>query len=442
MSSTRRLAFLATVLAGVVALSACSGSAPGSAQPSTESGATTAPAATSEASAEASPVALKTIKIGVLAPLTGAVAADGQEMVDAITLAADKVNAAGGACGYTFEPLVVDVQYERPDAVKSGAERLFADPDVHVVMTGFASGTNFEIDLMADANMPYLVATNSTQTRDIIAKDPSRYGTVWSLSPSYDGYQTELPKVIQEQIDAGKFTPRNKKVYLITADNPYSTTISDGLKKNFEAIGWTAVGGDIVATGAVNDWRTILQKVRQEDPDLVVNTDYTYQNEALFMNQFMENPVNALVFLQYAPQVPEFVDLTKGTSDGVRYNVLITPVPGSERAAQLKQDFSDKFGREGGIYSIAMQEAVDLYKDAVCAVLDPTDHTAIGDWIGKVKKDSALGTIEFDQTTHLALQDAEHMPILFYQLGPNGERVLIWPENYADGEFRTPPYFK
>jgi branched-chain amino acid transport system substrate-binding protein len=380
-----------------------------------------------------------TVKIGVLTPLTGDVAADGQEMVDAVNLAVKRINEEGGACGYSFEVDVRDVQYERPDAVSSAVEKLTSDPDVHFVISGYASGTNFEIDLLAKAGMPYLIGAGSTQTRDIIAKDPSKYPTIWSLAPSYDGYNTELPKVIQQMIDEKRYVPRNKSIYVLTADNPYSTGISEGLKENFAKIGWTVAGEEAIATGKVEDWRIILSKIRKADPDLIINTDYTYQNGAMFVNQFMENPTDAMLFIQYAPQVPEFVDLTKGTSDGVLYNVLLATVPNSERAAFLKGEFKNAYGRDGGLYSVALQEGIELYKEAVCAV-DPTDHLAIGEWIGKAEMESALGKIAFDPLTHLALQDADHMPILFYQIGANGERVLIWPDNYKDGDFRVPPH--
>jgi branched-chain amino acid transport system substrate-binding protein len=380
-----------------------------------------------------------TVKIGVLTPLTGDVAADGQEMVDAVNLAVKRINEEGGACGYSFEVDVRDVQYERPDAVSSAVEKLTSDPDVHFVISGYASGTNFEIDLLAKAGMPYLIGAGSTQTRDIIAKDPSKYPTIWSLAPSYDGYNTELPKVIQQMIDEKRYVPRNKSIYVLTADNPYSTGISEGLKENFAKIGWTVAGEEAIATGKVEDWRIILSKIRKADPDLIINTDYTYQNGAMFVNQFMENPTDAMLFIQYAPQVPEFVDLTKGTSDGVLYNVLLATVPDSERAAFLKGEFKNAYGRDGGLYSVALQEGIELYKEAVCAV-DPTDHLAIGEWIGKAEMESALGKIAFDPLTHLALQDADHMPILFYQIGANGERVLIWPDNYKDGDFRVPPH--
>ena len=41
----------------------------------------------------------KTLKIGVLAPLSGAAAADGQETVQGVEMAIEEINAAGGVAG-------------------------------------------------------------------------------------------------------------------------------------------------------------------------------------------------------------------------------------------------------------------------------------------------------------------------------------------------------
>jgi branched-chain amino acid transport system substrate-binding protein len=51
------------------------------------------------------------------------------------------------------------------------------------------------------------------------------------------------------------------------------------------------------------------------------------------------------------------------------------------------------------------------------------------------------GHLQFDQTTHLALQGPEFYPIIFYQIW-DGERFIIEPEQYANGEFRVPPWME
>lgn len=387
--------------------------------------------------------AAETIKIGVLAPLSGNAAADGQEMVRGTQLAVDELNAAGGVNGYTFEVVVGDTKDQASDAVTSAFERLNGDKAVQVMMTGYASGSNFEIESMADNDMPYLISANSAQTRDIISKDPKSYPTVWSLTPSYDAYETGVLPALEQLEKDGKLSLKTKKLALIGSDNPYSKTIYNGVKKSFTAAGWTVTVDEMVPFGQVNDWRAILAKVRNDPPDVVINTDYLPGNEATFLQQFLEAPTNSLLFLQYAPSVPEFVKLTADKSTGVLYDLLAGPIlsPKNTYAKTIGDKFKAKYGVESGTYGISLYEEVMLYVDALKKVGKPDDHKAIGAALGATDKETALGRIVFDPATHLARQGDDYVPLQFYQLR-GGERVMLSPAKFATGTFALPPWMK
>ena len=162
----------------------------------------------------------KLVKIGVLAALSGPGAADGEETVRGTTLALEEFQAAGGMPGYTFEIEVSDVRDQTSDAVMSGVERLMNDETVDFIMTGYASLSNFEIEFMREEEMPYFVAANSQQTREIVIKDPDAYWMVWSLTPSYDAYETEMLPVVQQLVDSGMITLKNKKLAIISSTTP------------------------------------------------------------------------------------------------------------------------------------------------------------------------------------------------------------------------------
>lgn len=385
----------------------------------------------------------KIAKIGVLAPLTGGAAADGNEMVNGAKLAVDEINAAGGVAGYKLEVVVGDTQDQAADAVTSAFERLSGDRDVNVMMTGYASGSNFEIELMAEQEMPYLISSNSAQTRDIIAPNPEGFPTVWSLTPSYDAYETAIVPVITQLESSGKVKLLNKKVALISSDNSYSKTIMDGLKKNFEAAGWTVTSTDLLPFGEISDWRAFLARVRQDAPAVIINTDYLPGNAAKFMTQFLEQPTDSLVFIQYAPSVPEFLDLTKERSNGIMYNMLGGPLdtPNNPRAAEVVKKYGEKYGSAPGSYGALLYEQVYVYADALAKVGDPTKRLEIGQAIGAGEKQIVSGKLRFDPATHLAVQGDDAIPIQFFQLW-DGKRVLFYPSNYASGEFRSPPWMK
>lgn len=385
----------------------------------------------------------KVAKLGVLAPLTGGTAADGNEMVNGAKLAVDEINAAGGVAGYKLEVVVGDTQNQSADAVTSAVERLVGDPDLNAVVTGYASGSNFEIQTMAEQEMPYLIAANSAQTHDIIAPDPDKFPTVWSLTPSYDAYNTAMVPVLKSLQTSSKLKLSNTKVALISSDNPYSKSIMEGLKKSFEDAGWTVTSSDLLPFGEISDWRTFLAKVRQENPALIVNTDYQPGNAAKFLSQFLEQPTDSLVFIQYAPSVPEFLSLTGKKATGIVYDLLGGPLitPKNPRAAEVIGKYKAKYGNEPGSYGPLLYEEVYAYADALKKVGDPSKRLEIGKALGETNKKIVSGVLSFDPKTHLAVQGDEALPIQFFQIW-DGQRVLFYPGHYADGEFRAPPWMK
>lgn len=383
------------------------------------------------------------IKIGVLAPVTGKAAADGQEMVNGAQLAVDELNKNGGVAGHTFELAVADVGDASADAVATAAERLLGDRAMGAVMTGYASGSNFEIEMMAEQDMIYIVSANSAQTEGIISPNPNDFGTVWSMTPSYDGYNTEIVPVIDGLSADGKLKLPNKKVAIISSDNPYSKGIADGMVSAFGAAGWEVTENDLLPFGEINDWRAFLAKIRQNPPAVLINTDYVSANAATFMNQFMENPTDSLVFIQYAPSVPEFLELTKEKSSGVVYNLLggVLNTPSNPRAAEVIGKYKAAFGNEPGTYGPALYEQVLIYADALGKVGDPSKRAEIGAEIAKTDKQTAMGKIKFDPATHLSVQSNDGVPIQFYQIR-DGERFLFYPEQYATGAFEQPGWMK
>jgi branched-chain amino acid transport system substrate-binding protein len=381
----------------------------------------------------------KVAKIGVMVPLTGGFGADAEDVVQAAQMAVDELNEAGGVAGYKLEVVPADTVDQRSDAVTSAFNRLNTTEDLNFIMTAYASTSNFEIDLMAEENMPYLLSANAAQTRDIISKDPSKYPTVWSRVPSYDGYNTELPVYLEKWADEGKWKIRDRTAYIISSDDPYGTTIANGLKETFEDMDWTVTGFETVPFASVTDWRGIIAKIRDNPPDIVVVTDSAPPNNAAFLNQFMENPTDSLVFLQYGPSVQEFLDLTKENSTGVIYNMLGGAIDTKQETQDIRARYEELYGHPGGYYAVIGYSEVMIYAQCLEKVGDPTDRLAMGKCIGETDMITPAGHLVFDQETHLATFGEDYYPILFYQIW-DGERYLIEPLQYSTGEFRNPPW--
>jgi len=385
----------------------------------------------------------KTVTLGVLGAFAGPFAADAVEGYNGALLAAKEINAAGGVNGYTLKVEQFDTKEMTPDAVLAAVERLKATSDLGAIITPFGSLSGFEMDYISEIGVPYMVAANSNQYRSIIQPDPESYPNVWSLAPSYDAYQTELPKVLDAIISQGVFTPEDKTYAIIGSDNPYSMPIYQGLKKAMDADGWKMTFDDVVPPVEINDWRVMLSQIRRDPPAVIINTEASSSNAASFMNQFMEDPTPSLLFIQYAPSVPEFVDLTKNNSTGVLYNMLGGPL--SPQVSELAKTIGDKYkaeyGYESSIYGYIVYEMVYLYTDLLKEVGAPQDYAAMSAALSRTDKVMSHGRVKFDPETHLSMQGGDYLPIQFYQIW-EGERVVIYPEHYATGKAQTPPWIK
>jgi len=385
----------------------------------------------------------KSVTLGVLGAFAGPFAADAVEGYNGAMLAAKEINAAGGINGYKFNVEQFDTKEMTPDAVLAAVERLKAAPDLGAIVTPFGSLSGFEMDYVAEIGVPYMVAANSNQYRSIIQPNPDKFKNVWSLAPSYDAYQTELPAVIEQMMEQGTFKPADKTYAIIGSDNPYSMPIYAGLKKAMDAKGWTMTFDDVVPAVEINDWRVILNKIRAKPPAVIINTEASSSNAASFMNQFMEEPTNSLLFIQYAPSVPEFVDLTKKNSTGVLYNMLGGPISASvrPRTKEIGDKYKAEYNYDSSIYGYICYEMVYLYADMLKKVGDPKDYAKMSAELAATDKEMVHGRVKFDPATHLSMQGPGYLPIQFYQIW-EGDRVTIYPTEYATGKSQTPPWVK
>lgn len=378
-------------------------------------------------------------KIGIMVPLTGAFGADAQDVVQAAQIAVDDLNEAGGVAGYTLELVIADTVDQRADAVTTAFNQLSNTEDLNFIMTAYASTSNFEIDLMAEIDMPYLISANAAQTREIVSADPEKYHTVWSRVPSYDAYETALPELLEAYDEAGLLSLRDREAFIISSDDPYGTTIATGMAAHFESMDWTVIGYETVPFASVTDWRGLLAKIRENEPDIVVVTDSAPPNNAAFMNQFMENPPNSLLFLQYGPSVQEFLELTGENSTGLIYNNLGAAIDSKPEVIEIRDRYEEIYGHRGGYFTVIAYDQIIIYATCLEEVGDPAERVAIGECIGALEMETLAGFLTFDQETHLAIQGPEYYPIQFYQIW-EGERIQLEPDRFSTGTFQVPPW--
>jgi len=379
------------------------------------------------------------VRIALLAPLSGSeTAEDGRQMVLGAELAVAEINSAGGIDGRQVALVITDTSDQSPATVVRAITNLLGQSSVAAAVTGYASRTAFEVELFADAGIPYLLAEHSLELQRRIAADPGRYALTWCLLPSYDPYgiasAERLASLAERSVPGCR-----RRVFLITSDNDYANSCAEGLAIGFSKLDWEIAGGCTVPFGPRSDWHEILSAAKYAEPDLLASTDYLPGNAAALTRHFAVSPLRSLLFIQYGPRYPEYRAETGDLADGVIFNVLGGPIPELSATGAIARQFSSAYGLEPNRYGIDVYQEVHLCAEAMTIAGSPDDHLSVGTCLGLAKKDMAEGTLSFDPRTHLARCAADAVPMRWFQF--SGARpVCLAPSHLATGSFTVPAW--
>jgi branched-chain amino acid transport system substrate-binding protein len=387
----------------------------------------------------------ETIRIGSTYPLTGYAAGDGQEMQRGSTMAVEEINANGGILGRQLEHIIIDAEDMAPEKIISAFERLINQEKVHAIINGFILGTGPEYDLVSQTPTIYMHANTYQANADMVKQNYEKYRMTFHCDPTERWYALGFPKIMQQLIDSGKWTPLNKNVAVLTSDIPYSSNIAKWFSEEVVKYGWTVSISEQVTLPTV-EWGPILSKIRENPPGLIFQAHYAPADLASFTKQFRENPTPSLLYEQYGPSIPEYLDLAGDAANGVIWSTVIGPLADSV-AQTYRAKYQQRWNSEAGWSQNGIQyDLFRLYANAVALAGDPADIQKVATNIEQGIYRGVCGGYSFIKEDHTvpcypaATQDPSlGNPHLHFQI-QNNQHTLIFPPPYAVGEFQTPPW--
>ena len=195
---------------------------------------------------------------------------------------------------------------------------------------------------MAKAQMPYLISAGAEATGHHL-EEPSASRPSGRASP-ITAYGTDLPPLLNKIIAEGSLAVPGKTVYIIGSDDPYGTTIADGLKESFTKLAGRSSAPRLCRfrrspTGARSSRRSAAK------PGVIVLTEWSPGSDATFFNQFIEQPTNSLLFEQYAPSIPEFNNMTHNKATGVIFDMLGGAIDSRPDTKEITAEYTKPTGR-------------------------------------------------------------------------------------------------
>ena len=203
--------------------------------------------------------AADTVKIGLMAPLTGSWASEGQGMKKIVDLLAEQQNAKGGMLGKKIEVVTEDDGGD-PRTASLAAQRLTTQGVAAVVGTYGSSVTEASQTIYDEAGIPQ-IANGSTAIR-LTEKGFKRF---FRTAPRDD----EQGRMAAQTIGKLGF----KKVAILHDSTSYAKGLADESNALLKKKGTEVVFFDALTPGE-RDYTTILTKLKGANPDVVLFTGY------------------------------------------------------------------------------------------------------------------------------------------------------------------------
>ena len=308
-----------------------------------------------------------TIKIGLMCPLTGSWAAEGQDMKQIVQLLAGQVNDRGGLLGKNVEIVIGDDGGD-PRTAALAAQRL-ATRDVSAVIGTYGSSvTEASQNIYASAGI-IQIANGSTAVR-LTEKDLPYF---FRTCPRDDE---------QARVAVKTLTENNYEQIAILHDNTtYAKGLADETKKRLDGKNAEVVFFNALTPGE-QDYTTILTKLKSVNPDVVFFTGY-YPEAAMLLRQKRDMGWDVPFIGGDANNNPDLVKIA-GKEAVAGFRFLSPPVPQDLPSAQARDflsSYKEKYGSAPG--SIWAVLAGDAFRVIVKAIEETgsTDTDKLADYL-------------------------------------------------------------
>jgi branched-chain amino acid transport system substrate-binding protein len=396
------------------------------------------------------------IPVGSALPMSGIAAADGIEFKNGLELAAEEINAAGGILGRPVELHIEDTKEMGADLVTQSMQRLVDRYNVPVIINGYNLGTNMtEMDVAADNDIIMMHYNTLISHNEKFKTDPARYYGSFQGDPPEYWYGPGCLNFLKTLSESGKWKAPNKKIAIIPSANEYSIVIANAIRDKAKEYGFEVSLFETVPF-PTNQWGPTLAKLRQDPPAAILVTHFLPQDLAQFMVQFLQQPTNSLVYMQYGPSLPAFRQIGGASIDGVIYSTVVGCLP-DEYSKPYRESYRKKFGATAA-YITGSQTYDGLWMWAIAAAIaggpgEPFKKEQIQKVASVLRRNvyrGVNGTYRADPAGQSAYcyptQVADPslgMPHQFLQHQDyKTDPKLIAPALYATDDFLLPPWIK
>lgn len=347
-----------------------------------------------DGNAGATGAAKKTVKVGVIAPLSGDLSALGKGIQHSVELAVQQANEANAIPGWEIKVEPVDDE-GKADVGKNGATKLSADDEVAGVVGNLNSS-------VSQQTQPVFAAANIVQISPANTGPSLTMGADLKSRPYKSFFRTCTTDIIQGQFAAQFLLDQGIKSVATIHDKK---TYGQGLVTYFTEA-FKAGGGTIVAAETINpdesNYGPVVSKVAPAKPQAVYYGG-EYPQGGPLSQQMKAAGLNVPLMGGDGIYDPTFIQLAGATSNGDLATSVGEPTEQSEAGKKFLADyeaanFAEPAAAYGGYSYDAAKAIIEGLKVALKDAEDvKSQRQAIVDAVGKVSFDGVTGKVGFDE---------------------------------------------
>ncbi len=373
--------------------------------------------------------------------------ADHQDWTNGVLMAIEEINAKGGVLGKTFEAKIIDMDILTPEGGVAAIQTLI-EANVHAIASPFTILPQPAMDAAAPSGIPYINGNTSSVNVDLYQSDKNKYRNIFQLDVAEVWYGTGFVRFLTNLKNSGKWTPKNNKVHIVQGQTSYNLNISRATQEEVARTnGEWEISKVTDIQFPVQDWTPVIRALKKSDSAALMIDHWVAAELAAFAQQYVYDPVpGALVYLQYGPSQPEFLELAAGAGEGMVWGTVYG-VYADERGMDFRKKYKAKYpGIMGMVYTGGGYDAMYILAEAWEKVGDPNDFDAVGNAIRNMNYRGVNGTYKIDPNTNSGISypnmtdDPEGgQAHLFFQV-QNDEHRIIEPKPFAEVEFQPAPW--
>lgn len=324
----------------------------------------------------------ETIKIGGMAPLTGALAIYGVTTTNGAELAVKEINENGGVLGKKIEYVMLDTKGDSTEAVM--AYNKLVDEKVAGIIGEVTSKPTLAVaEVAVQDNMP-LITPTGTQV-DITEVGPNIFRVCFT-----NPYQGKVLAITsKERLGA------NTVAVMLNNSSDYSDGIAKAFIEESEKLGMKVMGVEGYADGD-KDFRPQLTKLAAMNPDVILIPEY-YEQAALIATQAREVGVKSIfVGSDGWDGIAKTLDKSSYAAiENSYFTNHFSMEDQSEKIQNFLKDYREAYKEDPSAFSALGYDAVYMMKSAI-EKAGTTDKQKVVDALKGIEYDGVTGYLTFD----------------------------------------------